>query len=271
MERKADKRGSGRFSVGKFDIGAVGRVIAGMFNIRKLLQVVVTVLALIALVFVSALVTLKVLTWGETVTVPDVRRMELARAINVLKEEGLEASVEIQEHHPVVPENAIIHQSPPPGSKVKTGRGVSLIVSLGSEEVTSPVLVGEVFNRAHILISRANLTLGDVSRVSSSLPRDQVISQMPPADETLQKGEKVALLVSDGPEAARFLTPELVGLSLTDAEKLTGHMSVRLIQSGRGPAIVSQSPKPGYAIPAGGALYITLGSLEPVRPPVIVN
>lgn len=257
-----------RFSI---DGEKIFRLAGELLNVRKLLQVVVSALALLALMFVSAFVTLKIMTWGETVVVPDIRRMDLAKAINELGDGGLEASVEIQEHHPSVPENAVIQQTPAPGSKVKVGRRVSLVVSLGSEEVVSPKLVGEAFNRAHILISKAGLALGDVSRVGSVYPRDQVICQMPPDGLTMQTGEPMALLVSDGPPPAMFLTPELVGRKFSETEKLTGHMAVRLIKSGRGPAIVSQSPKPGYAIPAGGALYITLGSPEPVRPPVIVN
>lgn len=242
-----------------------------MINVRKFLQVAVSALALMALVFVSALITLKVMTWGETVEVPSLVGMDLAEAVNVLKEEGLEASVDREEHHLTIPEHAVINQKPPPGSKVKKGRGVSLTVSLGSEEVTSPTVVGEAFNRAHILIDRAGLALGDVSRVNSGHPVDEVICQIPPGDETLQKGETMSLLVSDGPLGAMFVTPVLVGHKLSEAEKLTGHMAIRLIKSGRGPAIVSQSPNPGYALPAGGALYITLGSPEPARPPVMVN
>jgi serine/threonine-protein kinase len=242
-----------------------------MVNVRKLLQISIAVLALMVLVFLSAFVTLKVMTWGETVSVPELRGMDLADAVNVLKETGLEASVDRQEHHESVPENAVIYQEPPAGRNVKKGRGVSLSISLGSEEVDVPPVVGEVFNRAHILLTRSGLALGDVSRIVSDHPRDAVLAQLPPEAEVLQKGEQVALLVSGGRQAERFVTPNLEGLSLKEAERLTNHMAVRMITSGRGAVIVSQSPKPGYALLAGGALHVTLGSVETRKPPVVVN
>lgn len=229
-------------------------------NIKKILQGVVALLALMVLVFVSAFVTLKVMTWGETVVVPDIRGMDLAAVVNELGGLGLEVNVERQEHHPSVPANSVIYQDPAPGNTVKKGRGVAVVVSLGSEEVNVPSLKADSFKRAQILLKQEGLLLGEVARINAPYPRNTVVAQYPPEGSVLQKGAGVDLLVCNGPEPPRFVVPALEGDNLRDAEQVTKNMALRLVSGGQGDVIVSQNPVPGLRITAGNPLYVTLGS-----------
>jgi eukaryotic-like serine/threonine-protein kinase len=227
---------------------------------KKLLQVVVALLAMMLLVFVSAFITLKVMTWGKTVVVPDIRGKDLAEAVNTLGGLGLDVNVERQEHHPSVPANAVIYQDPMPGSEVKKGRGVAVVVSLGSEEVSTPALTGEAFKRAQILLQQKGLVLGEVARVRTPKQGNAVMAQYPPPDTVQQKGARVDVLVSNGPRPVAFVSPDLDNKPLRDAEETARSMALRLVSGGRGPVIVSQNPPAGYSIAAGSPLYVTMGN-----------
>ncbi len=230
-------------------------------NVKKVLQVMVTIMALMLLVFVSAFVTLKIMTWGKTVDVPDIRNKVLADVVNELGGLGLEVNVERQEYHPSVPAGAVIYQDPAPGSTVKKGRGVAVVVSLGSQEVKVPRAKGDAFKRFQLELKQAGLLLGETARIDAPCSRNTVVAQYPPEGTVLQKGSSVDLLVCNGPEPPRFVAPELVGKSLREAEQSANSMALRLVSGGTGSTIVSQNPEPGMQITAGGTLYVTMGRM----------
>jgi len=231
-----------------------------MSNTKKFLQVSVLFIAFLALVFVSALVTMKAATWGKNVIVPDVSGKELAAAINTLKHDGLEIKVAREEYHPSAPEGSVISQLPLPGTTVKKGRNVSVVVSLGSQEVTVPDFQGQSFRMVLIMLKQVGMTLGEVGRVASDAARDTVIAQDPLAQTVEQKGGKVNLLVSDGAQGGTFITPELVGKTVKEAEDIMKPMSVGVSATGKGEAIASQDPRAGYPVSSGRSVTVVLGA-----------
>jgi len=229
-------------------------------GVKRFLKVSVFLLALALLAFVSALLTMKLATWSRTVVVPDVSGRDLATAITTLKESGLDIKVERQEHHPSVPEGSVIQQNPLPGTTVKKGRNVSVVVSQGSEEVNVPALTGDVIRRVQVALKQAGLTLGDVARAYSESPAEVVLAQDPPAQAAAQKGGKVDLLVSSGPEKAGFITPDLAGKSVTEAEAAVKPMNVGIAATGSGRAVMAQNPKCGFPVHAGEVIKLTMGT-----------
>jgi beta-lactam-binding protein with PASTA domain len=234
-----------------------------MTGARKLLKAAVIFLGFALLVFASAVVTMKVITYGETERVPAVTGQDVSAAIGLLKNAGLEINVDRQEHHPSVPAGSIISQSPPAGSVVKRGRNVSVVVSQGSEEVTAPSLVGEPLRHVQVSLKQAGLNLREVVRAPADEPRDVVTVQYPEGQAAVQKGSSVDLLVSDGPREVRYITPELVGKTLPESEAALRPMAVRVATAGNGRVIVVQEPKAGYPIAMGGDVRLTLGNPPP--------
>jgi len=238
------------------------------------MKVIVFLLAMGLLTFGAAIVTMKALTWGRTVVVPDESGKELASAIIELKGYGLEIKVDRQEHHPSVPSGFVIEQSPLPGSTVKKGRSVSVVVSLGSEEVGVPILTGDIQRRAQPLLKQAGLTMGDTVRAYSDAPIDSVIAQYPAAQAVVQKGVQVDLLISGGPVLAKYITPDLRGRTLPEAEAKLRPMGITVsapatAQAGAGGAgreVVSQEPKAGYAIMSGDVIKVALGAAPQTQP-----
>jgi eukaryotic-like serine/threonine-protein kinase len=240
-----------------------------MLSARKVLQAAVLFLGLMLLVFGSAVVTMKVITYGQTVEVPGVVGKDVTGAIGVLKDAGLDISVERQEHHPSVPAGFIISQSPLSGLAVKRGRNVLVVVSLGSEEVTSPELVGEPLRRVQVALKQSGLTPGDVARAPSGEQRDVVTVQYPPGKSAVQKGAGVDLLVGDGPPQARYVMPELVGKSVAESESALRPMAVKVAETGGGKVVTAQEPKTGYPVASGGDVKLTLGpapGAQPLKP-----
>lgn len=229
-------------------------------KIKKAAQAAAVFLAFLALVFVSALVTMKVVTSGRTVVVPDVSGEELAAAINTLKEDGLEIKVDREEFHPTAPEGTVVSQTPLPGSTVKKGRNISVVVSLGRQEITVPDLYGETFRRAQIILKQAGLTLGEVARASSPEPRETVAAQDPAAQRVVQRGGALDLLVSTGPAPEKYIAPDLTGKTLPEAEAVARSLAVGLMPSGRTGVVVSQEPPAGYPLLAGEVVKVALGT-----------
>lgn len=231
-----------------------------MVNLKKVLQASVTLLALLLLIFVSAIISLKVATWGRTVEVPDIVGKDLADAVNILGHEGLEINVERQEYHQSIPVNHVTYQDPQPGTSVKKGRGVAVAVSLGSMEVTAPRLVAEPLKRAQILLSGAGLVTGELTRIYSDAPRDSILAQYPDEGTVLQKGVQVNLLVSEGARPVEFVMTDVTGGTLAQAEAVARPLAVKVMPSGKGSVVVSQNPPFGQPLKAGGTLHVTLGT-----------
>ena len=230
---------------------------------KKFLKIAALFLGLLALAIVSAALTMKLVTWGKTVTVPDISGKDMTTALVELKNSGLNIKVERQEHHPKVPAGYIITQDPPAGSSVKKGRDVLVIVSLGSEEVTVPELTGANVRRAMVQLKQTGLEPGEVLRVNYQAARDEIIMQQPEGSAVIQKGESVSLLVSDGPRPLKYIAPDLTGMALADAASAVKPMGATITATGTGKVIVAQDPKAGYPIVQGSQVSVTLGTKAP--------
>ena len=92
---------------------------------------------------------------GETIEVPNVRDMSLARAKSLLTSKGfvvvVSDSIETQEVHP----GAVYEQLPKAGSEVKTGRIIYLVTRYQNEALVEiPKLVGEhSYRESKIILS----------------------------------------------------------------------------------------------------------------------
>lgn len=235
---------------------------------KKFLQVAALMMGMLALVLISSVITMKVVTWGKTVDVPNLSGQEVTSAIGELRKSGLDIKIERQEHHPTVPEGRIISQQPLAGSSVKKGRDVQVVVSLGSQEVVVPEITGQVFRKVQVDLKQAGLVLGEVARAYTMQPREQVVVQYPKARTVLQKGATVDLLVSDGPGPAKYVTPDFTGMTIPQAGQAARELSVTLTPTGAGKQIISQDPKPGYPVLAGTQIYLTLGVIKAAPAPV---
>ncbi|MDR1701300.1 MAG: Stk1 family PASTA domain-containing Ser/Thr kinase [Sporomusaceae bacterium] len=162
------------------------------------------------------------------VAVPDVVGKQADIAERQLIESGLTVAIS-DTYDEKTPSGSVISQQPEPGSIVKEGRLISLIVSKGGEIVTVPALSG--FNRANaeVQITNASLTLGKVAEeYSEQVQKDFIIGQNPLPAAQAPKGSAVDIVISKGPVPTKFDLPDLTGLSISAAVAKLDSLKLKL-------------------------------------------
>lgn len=194
---------------------------------KRFLKAIGIFLALASVGIVSAVAVIVLLMRQEEVKTPDVTGMDLVSTIDALNQRGLLLKVERSEPHVSVPKDSVISQTPAPGTGIKKGRPVRVVVSLGSSESMTPNIIAEHFRKAEIMIRQAGFLPAEVSRVhSDSVERDRVIAQDPAAYMPLEKGGKISMLVSAGKRQSRFVMPGLAGKKAEEAVKAVDRMGL---------------------------------------------
>jgi len=225
---------------------------------KRFLKSLAIFLLLIGVGIMSAIAVVALLLRQEEVRVPDLTGQDIVNVIETVTQQGLQLKVDRREPHPTLPRDTVISQTPLPGSGIKKGRQVHIVISQGPSDVQAPKLTGENFRKADIMIRQAGFMPGDVSRVfSDTIERDTVIAQDPAAGSQLDRGGKISILVSAGKKAAVFVMPKLSGKKTEEAVRILDRMGMqhRMVsrttttQSQTGDRIVvSQRPSAGYPV-----------------------
>ena len=160
------------------------------------------------------------------VTVPEITGMSITQAANILTQAGLELGSQRLVVSDQVPEYHIIVQRPSPNTVVRAGRKVNLTVSQGREALPAPSWVGLSLEDALKQIEAARFLGGSIARMPNDAPRGTILAQQPAPSREVSEGAEIHLLVSDGPKSDSLVMPDLVGLSLEDAQLQLGTMNV---------------------------------------------
>ena len=122
---------------------------------------------------------------GATVVVPDLIGKDVVYALEVLSDLGLNTKVKGSKFNPDIAKNHIIGQAPEPGSEIKKGRDVRLMISKGARTVIMPNLIGMRLPMASILITENDLNIGNKSYTYHESDKDRILSQYPPSGSPL--------------------------------------------------------------------------------------
>lgn len=110
----------------------------------------------------------------------------------------------------------ILSQNPEPGrSMMLTPDGISveLSVSTGVVLTAVPDVAGIDYREAILSMQNAGFTVEVENATSSTVPKDNVISTSPAANEQISAGSTVYLVVSSGEQVSYVSTPNFVGLT----------------------------------------------------------
>ena len=179
---------------------------------------------------------------------------------------GLGFEVAEERHDPGLAESRVLQQEPAAGTTVRRGRTVRVVVSLGGKTLTVPNLLGQPSRQADLELRRQGLQRGWDARLhDDDVAEGLVIAQAPVPDSLSVSGERVHLLVSEGPRRARFVMPELSGRSLREVQDwitLCGfrsgpirHLPVDGRDSG---TVVGQLPPAGWPIGRRDVVELTV-------------
>jgi serine/threonine-protein kinase len=203
---------------------------------------------------------------SNLVAVPDWVGRGREEALAQAQASGLVMEVAEMRHDPGLAVDRIVQQDPPPGTQVRHGRTIRVVVSLGGETLTVPTVTGQPMRQAELELQRQGLTPGWEARVHDNLvPVGVVIDQAPGGGTLSVSGERVHRLVSDGPKTPRWVMPDLAGLTLRDAQEwitLCGFRggAVRRVPADgrRSGTIVGQLPLSGYPVARRDVVELTV-------------
>jgi len=213
-------------------------------------------LSLIVLLFDKAIMPWYVRS-GATETVPNVAGMKLEDAEKHLEQLGFTPHKADERFDQRYPKGTVVLQNPPPEAVVKPGRRVYLTISSGEQLVEVPSIRSRPVRDARFTLERQGLSMGSIAYELSSLyPENTIIEQGVPPGNEVPRGTAINVIVSRGSEADKVMVPELVGKSLSEAQRLLHQRGLRVGNITHQPirdllpnTIVQQYPHPGDRIP----------------------
>ncbi|MBI4064670.1 MAG: PASTA domain-containing protein [Elusimicrobia bacterium] len=156
----------------------------------------------------------------KEVEVPDLKGKSLQQAVDALSHIGMAISKESDEYAPDIPVGIVLKQYPLAKSNAREGKIVRVVLSLGSEKMAVPELIGLPIRKAEIEIRSAQLVLGETSEVYSIRhPKGHVVDQEPKPLSLVEKGELMNLVISQGePPPDQLIIPDFTNKDAQEAE-----------------------------------------------------
>ncbi len=210
----------------------------------------------------------------ETISVPALVGLDEAAAKQALVDAGLSlGTVEDAESIEELP-GTVLEQNPGAGTEVEADSMVSVVVAI-VPVVAVPDVSGLSESGAIAKLAEAGLPVRDtVYEFDPAIAAGFVISQDPPADEEVEVGTIIGLVVSKGISAGQI--PNVVGLAQADANGalVADGFTVRVVSQTNADVaagvVSAQSPAAGIAAPTGSAVTITVSTGAPATPTVVV-
>jgi len=206
---------------------------------------------------------------SQTVELPDFRGWADGDVADWLRENGFEAERKTGRSDDVA-EGRVYRQDPAAGATVERGSTVTYWVSSGEPRALVPDLVGKTQADAVAALTEAGLAVGQVTtQASSSVEAGRVLFQDPPADTRVERGTKVDIVLSTGPEPTPTPTatvvevPGVYGMDVTTAtERLESRgfvVDVRLESSSQPEGtVIAQDPEAETLAAMGSTVTITV-------------
>jgi serine/threonine-protein kinase len=154
---------------------------------------------------------------------------------------------------------------PPPDARIRKGKAVVLIPSLGRRLVAVPDVTGKPQAEAMKILSDAGFEVEVKREFHDSVPQGSVIRQDPGPDQQIQEGATVTIVVSRGPPPVKV--PDVTGQPTADARRtlqaLGFHVEATQDFSTDVPRghVISTDPPSGQKAPKGSTvtLFVSKG------------
>lgn len=235
---------------------------------RIVKPLIILMLAMVLIGF-GSLWALNQYTQVPIVKVPNFVGMSKGQADELARQKGLRVSFgENRLPNPEIPENHVVTQDIPAGNEVKKNRPITLVLSKGAEMTTVPNIIGKEMREVTIALQKADLITGEIEyQYTSKIPKGQVITQSPPANEQVNSGIEVDLVFSKGPEPVKSEIPNLIGLSRQEAEQTLIEANFVVgdiveVETTRylGGVVAKQEPQAGTLISEGTPVSLTVST-----------
>jgi eukaryotic-like serine/threonine-protein kinase len=219
---------------------------------------------LILLLLAGAGVAAFLLTRPEQVRVPNVVGKDSATATAVLGNAGLRADVTTVRSNQ--PTGRVIREDPQPGSKVDKSSSVGLLVSGGPGTATIPTIFNKGERAAQRALEKAGFRVRVQPEFSTAVKKQHATRTIPVEGSVVQKGTRVTLYVSSGPEQAPV--PDVRGKPRDQAETILGDAGFRVTVTEResdqkAGTVLDQTPAPGGKADKGSEVRLVVAKEIP--------
>lgn len=185
---------------------------------RSQLPFILTTFALLVTLAILVLVIFNLGNTGDSENLVEIRNVEglqFEAALQRLEADGFVVNP-VFENSDEAEQGEVIRTDPPAGTMAEFGSEVDVFVSVGSELIPVPPVVGLQLDDARQAIEDAGLSVGRVTqKPDAEFEVDVVIEQIPDAGVEISAAIPVDLVVSSGPEIIDL--PELTGMNERDA------------------------------------------------------
>lgn len=182
-----------------------------------------------------------------------------------IEELGLSANIIGRVYDDNIINGNVISQSIPSGTKVKKGAVVDLNISRGKELVTVPDIRGFDVQNVEQILKDKHLKINERTTEKSDAPKNQIIKQIPEAGTKVEKGSKIDIVLSTGPDETKVIVPNLIKLrqnlaisTIRDAGLIPGKISSEysdIIPEGD---VIYQSIEPSVEVEQGTTIDIVI-------------
>ena len=216
---------------------------------------------------------------AERTMVPNVQGQDLTEALLELQVKELYPRISLRYSQSSTDKGLVLEQNPQPGTIVKAGRRIQLVVSQGVMINTVENYIGRNLDEVRMDLQTLFSSQGSQMQlvtikeplmfVFSTEPAGTVLQQRPESGTTYSGPTELELVVSRGSENTLTRIPELLGLGIEDALEQIGRagidfeFSLRSPQSGEIPGtVVAQDPPKDVLAPSSTRVAILLATPE---------
>jgi serine/threonine-protein kinase len=224
-------------------------------RLRSVFRIFLLLTVLVAVALISAITTIRITLRSRQENMPKLLGVPLESAERMAAQRGLQIKVEDKIYSAQYAADEIAQQMPPPGTPLKMGQHVHVLVSLGPPQVIVPDLVGDSMRAARINAVQRGLTVGDVMVIPWTGDPDVVVAQDPPAAAAEVRTPTVNLLLSAGTPQIDYLCPRFIGQSVAQVRPIlerngfkVGQITPIATPDAVSGTILAQSPPSGSKI-----------------------
>lgn len=207
---------------------------------------------------------------GSEFTLPDFAGQRLIEAQLELDDLDLKHEIASHEYSPGKEKGIILNQFPVAGTRVKPGRTIKFVISLGQKIIPIPDLSGKSVRQAMLDLETAGLVLGEIAwAFSDTLPERVVVFSYPAAGMDIPLGSPVNLMVNRGRASDFTYMPKVLGLTIDEAIKRledkslkVGIVTYRTDENFLPETVLEQSEPEGTELDVGTEIDLVVSSTE---------
>ncbi len=220
---------------------------------KRFFRVLLLGLEMVAVMLLSAAITLRIALHGHEVKVPDFAGMSVAEASHAALRTGVGLHIENRFYSTTEPVGRVLSQTPAAGTTVRHGWQVRVTVSLGPQQVTIPDVVGRPVQEASMNLRKTRLELGTLAHLGAPGDPDMTLAQTPQPNAGVDQPVVNLLLSSTARTSEGFVMPSFVGMKDAAASKWAAGLGLKVVTiaaaGARPQPALSKQPAPGQAHP----------------------